>query len=85
MQYLLTKEEYDQLVARGIQKTQADIKILQDLCSKVADYMPTQKSWDWKEGYPLEPYKCILTSNNEYCDRCPVQDVCPYQSKQWSQ
>jgi hypothetical protein len=84
MQYLLTKQEYDELVARGIEKTQSDTKILQDLCSKVADYMPTQKPWNWKEGDPLQPYRCVLTSNNEYCDDCPVRNACPNQYKYWS-
>lgn len=85
MQYLLSKEEYDKLTTDQLARSEQHRAALQDLCTKVADHMPTRKPYGWKEGEPLIPYGCIRTTRNEYCDTCPVKDVCPNQFKSWSQ
>jgi hypothetical protein len=86
MQYLLTQEEYDELKAqkRGIRLE--NTKKLQALCTKIADTMPV--NWGWKGPDP-KPWGCIITVQREghewYCDQCPVQDICPYPGKSYSQ
>lgn len=84
MQYLLSEEELDALKADKLARDEKLRDTLQDLCTKVADHMPAVKPWDWKEGDPLQPYGCIRTTRNEYCDTCPVKAVCPLEFKEWS-
>jgi len=56
-------------------------KILQDLCTRVANNEPVKEGW-----YKGKPWGCILTEEGEwYCDDCPVQDICPHDYKEWSQ
>lgn len=86
MQYLLTQQEYDQLRARQ----QHDIKVsrehLQSLCTKIADEMPVPVK-NSSEADATRPWGCILTVKTKYdhyCDRCPVNSICPYDHKEWS-
>lgn len=82
MQFLLTEEEYQDLINLN-EKLKEDMReTLQDLCSKVADNMPVifwgnkePKIWGcWKTGMP----------HMTYCDACPVKKVCPAEFKRWS-
>ena len=85
MQYLLTKKEYGKLVAAAEKKRpKADERLIQDLCTAVAENKPVTVSWFF-DGEP-HPWGCILTKGGltGYCDECPVRDVCPYPSKRWS-
>ena len=79
MNYLLTKEEYDELTARQRQRTEKEVTELQEFCTMVAEQLPVQ--W-W--GTTVKPWGCILNSTIKYCDRCPSQKVCPYPGKEWS-
>lgn len=94
MQYLLSEEEYKDLLNR-IEEAESksfDLskKKLQELCTKIADTMPIKCSWD-KKREPA-PWGCLITRQNDpedpygewYCDDCPVQDICPYEYKDWS-
>lgn len=93
MQYILEKEEYDELVA-GAEKIklmieEADTKktaVLQSLCTEVAIHKPIKY---WGNEEPM-PWGCVLEVGLaeedmiDYCDECPVQHLCPYEYKQWS-
>ena len=83
MQYLLTKEEYDELVKTKKELSKKEEKALQDFCSWVADNYILTKGW-MKDNV----WGCILTVNKDeewYCDSCPSQKICPYPYKHWSQ
>jgi hypothetical protein len=100
MQYILTEEEYDDLVLATAdakdqyedlldEKEKEKNKIIQELCTKIADTMPI-KYWGSKE---LRTWGCKITEEtpNEdgytrewYCDECPVQKICPHDDKDWS-
>lgn len=81
MMYILTQEEFDELQKKKEQITKDAQKVLQELCTRVADSEILTKGW--MKG---SPWGCIHSSDGEwYCDDCPVQDFCPEQYKQWSQ
>lgn len=80
MKYVLSQEEYDELVNRGAKREKALEATLQDLCTRVANSEPVKEGW-----YAGKPWGCILSVEHEwYCDDCPVQDVCPREWKEWS-
>ena len=82
MQYLLTENEYIELVRAADESKNTMRKSEQELCTNIANTMPID--WGWGDGNP-KPWRCILTAENEwYCDSCPVQDICPYEDKLWS-
>lgn len=81
MMYLLSADEYGNLISEGKQRT-ADFNIkLQQFCSMVADTIPVKSGW--MKG---KIWGCILTSEKftNYCDDCPAVELCPYPDKQWS-
>jgi len=86
MKYLLNEEEYTELINRGkaIKKERKDL--IQDLCTQVCNLKPVTPRWKKDDkDYEPEPWGCILNEvSNGYCDCCPVQDVCPYEHKEWS-
>jgi hypothetical protein len=84
MQYILTEAEFAALndIAKNVKAESK--KIIGDLCIQVADNLPVDVYWSKNP----EPWGCIITrqtdSNMEwYCDKCPVQKVCPH-PKNWS-
>lgn len=78
MMYILTQEEFDALQEKNRKITEDAEKIIQDLCTRVANSEP------YKKGSSA-PWGCVLTVDHEwYCDHCPVQDVCPKEWKRWS-
>ncbi len=80
MKYILSQEEYDELVNRGAKREKELEATLQDLCTRVADN--ERLTQGWMTG---KPWGCVLTKEYEwYCDDCPVQDVCPKDWKSWS-
>jgi len=80
MMYILTQEEFDALQEKNRRITEDAQKILQELCTRVAESEILTEG-----GTKGNPWGCILTAEHEwYCDRCPVQDVCPYEYKEWS-
>lgn len=85
MQYILSQEEYDNLLNKGKDREQQNIDVLQELCTMVADHMPIKNSW-MDEDDPMEPWRCILTVEDweHYCDECPVRKLCPYKYKNYS-
>jgi hypothetical protein len=83
MQYILTQEEYDELLARKRHHIELKTAKLQELCTKIADEMPVK--WGWGGPDP-KPWGCILSADcGWYCDQCPVQEICPCDTKDWSQ
>ena len=86
MQYILTEQEYGELLARANEEPLVNItkKQLQALCTKIANEMPITLNWGpWKEK--PTPWGCIHTAEGEwYCDSCPVQKICPEENMSWS-
>jgi hypothetical protein len=80
MQYILTEQEYDELVTTKKNKLALQEKELQELCTKIADTMPMRTE--------ASPWGCVLTVESNggewYCDECPVQTICPKRYKHWS-
>lgn len=80
MMYILTQEEFDALQEKKLKISEDAQKVLQDLCTRVANNEPVKEGW-MKD----KPWGCVLTVEYEwYCDDCPVQDVCPLDWKYWS-
>jgi hypothetical protein len=87
MQYILTQDEYNTLLTKQKLEIKLQKEKLQQLCTKIANTMPVERSWDDNDR---SPWGCILTINKEsydewFCDDCPVQSICPYEFKNWSQ
>ena len=81
MKYILSQNEYDVLSSKPDRVREALTAVIQDLCTKVCDNMPI-KFWGNEEA---KTWGCIKTSSNEwYCDECPVQEQCPQEYKHWS-
>ena len=90
MQYLLSAEEMAEIRAERAAIEQLpgggkDLKErLEAVCKHVATTMvPTVPFNDYTVG---KPYGCIHVDRREsfgYCDKCPVQDICPM-PKSWS-
>lgn len=83
MQYLLTAEEYTALLNANKKAAETAKETLQALCTEVANLKPIEVPWA-KDMKP-EPWGCYLSEDGpEYCDCCPVKDVCPCDHKSWS-
>ena len=90
MQYILTEEEYKTLKSKQNYEIELSKKKLQTLCTKIANEMPVVvRRWDSPDP---KPWGCKITieENSEYgndewyCDKCPVQEICPSDNKEWS-
>jgi hypothetical protein len=84
MKYLLSKQEYDELMLRADDNESIRLSPgkLQKLCTKICNEMPV-KFWGKSQA---EPWRCILSKpNRDYCDECPVQEICPSDEKRYSQ
>ncbi len=79
MQYILSEEEYRDLVQKKNLHIKMQKQTLQNLCIEICDNMPV-KTWADEKS----PWGCILTKNSEYCDKCPVEEICPYEDKEYS-
>jgi len=83
MQYLLTEQEYKDLLDRVDRYKKSQREALQDLCTKAADHVPV--NWGWGELEDPKPWGCILSTEDEwYCDSCPAKKLCPHPNKEWS-
>jgi hypothetical protein len=87
MQYILSEEEMKEVREREARSHRfPSIAILQEICTKAANEWPSWRGWDGKSD--PRPWGCTLTYADEgrdhYCDRCPVQDICPNLHKEWS-
>lgn len=91
MQYILTQEEYDKLRSLKKQALELHETKLQVLCTKIANEMPVTRSWSKTD---TSPWGCIIHEDDSdpehydnfgYCDQCPVQEICPYEFKRYSQ
>ena len=81
MQYLLTQEEYSDLLSKIEEKKRfPSEKELQKFATMIANEVPVKSGWD--KG---KVWGCIKTVEYEwYCDDCPAQKICPYPLKSWS-
>ena len=88
MQYILSEDEYRELVDAP-KKVRAELtETIQDLCTRVCEHEPVP--YHWGPGKPpkdvrIQPWGCLLNINGHTCDLCPVQGVCPHHPKEWSQ
>jgi len=86
MMYILTEQEYNDLVKAKEEAQLKNTAKLQQLCTKIANEMPVQIGWGPKVP---EPWGCVITAEKNgdewYCDKCPVKMICPYDGKCWSQ
>lgn len=83
MQYLLSKEEYDQITCTDKKKIVIDRAELQKLCTLAAQHVPVDRDWDINDK---SPWGCITGDKNPgYCDECPSSKLCPYENKEYSQ
>ena len=84
MKYLLSEEEYQDLIRVKEYHEKAYTDALQKFCTLAAEHIPITRKWN-KEAEPT-PWGCILSEENDswYCDACPVQNICPYSYKKWS-
>ena len=84
MQILLTEKEYDKLISKNTDYKKKYKETLQKLCTEVALLKPIKL--DWAPERDPAPWGCILSKENHsgYCDRCPVEEVCPNEHKEWS-
>ena len=87
MEYLLSEKEYYELTTAPKAVAAAYEKIVNELCTIVADSMPLPDNWinsDLEEGEAPAPWNCVHSMQQEwYCDDYPVQEHCT-QSKHWS-
>jgi hypothetical protein len=84
MMYVLTSEEYSELLERKAVLDGKDRAVLQALCTKIADEMPVARPWS--PSSDPSPWGCILSRGHGsgYCDNCPVTEICPHPHKEWS-
>jgi hypothetical protein len=74
MQYILSEEEYNNLITNANIRKKEDQDIINKLCQMVADYKPVKVFWSEE----LEPWGCwhSRTESEWYCDGCPVKKEC---------
>lgn len=85
MQYLLTQQEYEEMRREKNLRTDGQVAELQKLCTLAAQHIPIVVEWGTDKT--PRPWGCILGESEQdpgYCDRCPAQDVCPHEGKEWS-
>lgn len=87
MQFILTQEEMDAYTAirirlNHIEQTMPDKELLQTMCTHIADSWATWEGWSGDQE--ARPWGCIVTKKQGYCDKCPVQSICPMEHKSWS-
>lgn len=83
MEYILTEEEYDNLKQASKQAKLRPEETINALCKEVATWKQIKI-----EGLNyLASYGCIQNdiNNPEVCDECPVESICTYQHKEFSQ
>jgi hypothetical protein len=92
MQYLLTEAEYKGMQQANKSNVQELQTLIDKLCMRVALSESIPDPWDMhrKEGEPKEgPWGCIRSEDPEknpmYCDECPVDGICEYPNKEYSQ
>lgn len=86
MQYLLSEEEYLELKRGHSERIKLQDERLQAICTLAARHIPV--ALDWAPDKTPAPWGCILgprSQSPEYCDHCPVIEICPSQGKEWSQ
>lgn len=90
MQYILSQQELDQLHGGYREQLRLKDSVIQNLCISVAEHQPIERDRSPDDAIPDDksPWGCILVEGGKnhhgYCDKCPAQDACPYQHKNWS-
>lgn len=87
MQYVLTEQEYADLVRVKDNFKRGEEKKLQRVCTLAAVNTPLPDCWISNHG-EIRSWGCILEDEEsdsyiEYCDDCPSQGACPA-IKSWS-
>ena len=68
MKYILTEEEYKELLEKPKREINIWKALLADMCQIVAE----------------AEYGCIRSNSAPYCDNCPVELRCTYEHKSFS-
>lgn len=88
IQYVLSKQEYKDLVEHLRQTEEKARQRLQRICTKIADTCVTEL-YDYKgDVIAKKVIGCICTETGPnqggYCDDCIVRDICPKEWKNFS-
>lgn len=84
MQYILTSEEYEELLRKGRMVEGTTQAIINELCMRVAENEPVDIVWGGKTH--TQAWGCRHSTKNkkcDYCDQCPSQEMCKL-PKNWS-
>lgn len=81
MQYILTEEEYLNLVEKKIKFNLKEKEKLEKFCTFVANNLPITRP-EYKDK---QPWGCIRNRDEEwYCDRCPCIEICTFEHQNFS-
>jgi len=88
MKYILSEEEYQDLKRLQDDYSEKKKSELIDFCMLAAKHIPVPRPWMGDDA-DEQPWGCILDGESDmwmgYCDDCPATEICPYESKNWSQ
>jgi hypothetical protein len=76
MQYILSEEEYKNLLNKEKELKEKYKEIINSLCRDVANHKPTFTGWDKKNPTEPKPWGCYHYKHYWHCDECSVQKVC---------
>ena len=74
MQYILTTDEYDELISkRQLREREMEHRAL-EACKALAEVV-ARNEHGWKG--------CVINKTTNYCDDCPALNWCPYEDKRY--
>lgn len=81
MQYILSELEFSQLTEAAKTQKIATDQIIANLCMDICNLQPIPMPL--RVGEPV-PWGCIRSHEHWHCDNCPVNNVCTWPDKSWS-
>ena len=84
MQYLLTQAEFGEIYDKHHKEVNILLVRLQDACTLAAEHVKVRLD-DEEPEEGLQPWGCVMVTDGlSYCDKCPVQKLCPNEHKRYS-
>lgn len=83
MQYILTEEEYQNLVDFKKKDNLKEKEKLEKFCTFVANNLPIE-SYGYKEKQAWGCIRGRVDVDEWYCDKCPCRAICTYEHKNFS-